>query len=250
MPALPVLMGGLKLAGKAAPLLSKLVQGGVLVGAPAAAVNYIVNLPRKEMERAVAAGPDPATGSYESRVNPLLRPFVDEQDEEAMGKRRAAYLQRTNPDVKRRQALLGVKLDPGEEADDFLIRTQEAADTKKADKEWEAYKKKTDYVSPALKSQIDAQKTQSEAISGQVKQNSAILDEQRAARLADNKAREQDRLDAINAQAAQLEYQKGRDLADMNRFELLLDREDKKDAAERRKALIQGIVQLGSGLLQ
>ena len=167
-----------------------------------------------------------------------------------MGKRRAAYIQRTNPDVKRRQALLGVKLEAGEEADDYLIRTQEAADTKKADKEWEAYTKKMDYVSPAMKSQFEAQKVQNQAVLGQVEQNRAILDEQISSRLADNKARAQDRLDAINAQTSQLEYQKGRDASDMRRFELLLDREDKKDAAERRKALIQGFVNLGGAFIQ
>lgn len=244
MPALPVLMGGLKLAGKAAPLMSKLVQGGVLVGAPAAAISYISDLPRKAMQEAVAVGPDPVTGTYESRVKPYLRPFVPEENMEEMGKRRAAYLRRTEGRVKQREALLrdsGVKLDPGEEVDDFLIRTQEAADTKKADKEWKAFTKRAGYVSPEMQSQIDAQKVQNEAIRGQ-------LEEVKASRIADNKARAQDRLDAINAQTAQLEYQKGRDASDMRRFELLLDREDKKDAAERRKALIQGLANLGGAL--
>ena len=168
---------------------------------------------------------------------------LNEEDKEAMGKRRAAYLQRTSGDVKRRQALLGVKLEPGEEVDDFLIRTQEAADNKKANKEWEAFTKREGYVSPEMQSRFDAQDAQNAVLKGQ-------LAEQIAARKASDKANAQARLDAINAQTAQLEYMKGRDSSDMRRFELLLDREDRKDAAERRRAMIEGFVNLGGAFFQ
>lgn len=257
--ALPVLFGGLKFAGKAAPLVSKLLQGGALggalVGAPAAAVNYIANLPRKEMERAVAAGPDPATGSYESRVNPLLRPFVKEEDRNAMGIRRAAYLNRVDGDVKRRAALIGEKLQPGEEADDFIIRTQEAADLKKLDKDIFRKEKLSEIESPEIKlmkqkiglmgDQIRDARTESEGRLGLMGDQ---LKEQTSARLAADTAAAQGRLDAINSQAAQLEYQKGRDAADMRRFELLLERDDRKEAQRRTQALIQGLSQLGGAM--
>jgi len=110
-----------------------------------------------------------------------------------------------------------------------------------------------------LQSQIDAQTSQNSLLKNQLSEQTAAreaqntllqgqLDESRDARLAANQEAAAARLDAVSAREAQLEYQKGRDTADMRRFELLLDREDKKEARRRNQALIQGLTTLAGSI--
>jgi hypothetical protein len=266
-PLIPVGIGALKLGAKAGLVRmagSKLAEAGIKIGLPAAGYSFLKSLPRKELEKAVAAGPDPVSGTYESRIFPLLLPFVDEEDKEAMGKRRAAYLNRTSKQVKDRKNLLlsaGITdtLQPGEEVDDYTSRTSAKAQEIIGKRDFDNFKKYQGYVPPALQSQIDAQTSQNSLLKNQLSEQTAAreaqntllqgqLDESRDARLAANQEAAAARLDAVSAREAQLEYQKGRDTADMRRFELLLDREDKKEARRRNQALIQGLTTLAGSI--
>ena len=258
-PLVPVAIGGAaKLGAKAGltrfaggALMNLLKGAGVTagVGGLAGIGNAIKNLPNNAIKDAIRKGPD-EFGEYS--VPFYLAPIVSEEDKKYMGGLRKSYLERKNPDLAEIKELTGEELrltaDGVEEPDAFKARTRNAVKQAKADAEYDNMVRIGNYVSPAMKAQINslqgALENTSRQIDNQNTQFEKSLSEQRDARLASDTRAAQAALNAVKAQQAQLEYQKGRDTADMRRFELLLDREDKKEARRRTQAFIQGLTTL------
>lgn len=261
-PLVPVAIGGAaKLGAKAGltrfaggALMNLLKGAGVTagVGGLAGIGNAIKNLPNNAIKDAIRKGPD-EFGEYS--VPFYLAPLVDEQDKKYMGGLRKKYLER-DPEFQGIKELTGEELrltdDGVEELAAFKARTRGDVKQAEADADFNNMVKMGNYVSPALQAQIDnltaTAKNQSRQIENQNTQFGQSLSEQREARLASDKRAAQAALNAVKAQQAQLEYQKGRDTADMRRFELLLDREDKKEARRRAQSLIQGFTTLAGSV--
>lgn len=268
-PLIPVGIGAAKLGAKAGltrfaggALMNLLKAGGVTVGVGGLAGigNAIKNLPKNAIKDAIREPPD-EFGEYS--VPFYLAPFVDEQDKKYMGGLRKKYLER-DPEFQGIKELTGEELrltdDGVEELDAFKARTRGAVKQAEEDADYENMVRRGEYVSPAMKAQIDSIKGTLQNTSKQIdNQNTQFgqsqsllqsqLQEQIAARKASDKRAAQAALDAVSAREAQLDYQKGRDSSDMRRFELLLDRQDEKDARRREQALIQGLTQLAGSLI-
>lgn len=268
-PLIPVGIGAAKLGAKAGltrfaggALMNLLKGAGVTVGLGGLAGigNAIKNLPKNAIKDAVRQGPD-EFGEYS--VPLYLAPIVNEQDKKYMGGLRKKYLERKDPEFAGIKELTGEELrltaDGVEELEAFKARTRGAVKQAQEDADFKNMVRMGEYVSPVVQAQLDnlaaTARNQSKQIDNQNTQFGqkqtllqSQLAEQKEARQASDQRAAQAQLDAVNAGIAQLEYQKGRDAADMRRFELLLDRQDEREARRRQQALIQGLTQFAGSM--
>lgn len=226
----------LALGGKA------LLYGGTALGI-GGTVAGLASMPEEARRKAVEQGPD-AFGRYKVD-NPLLRPFVAEENTADMDVSRAQYLNRNDPEVSKRTTLGIRPIKPGETVQQYKSATQVDYDKAVIDKKID----EESQIDRARWNSPESQWNREQAQSREAWQRSQVeWNNAETARQFDNNLAQarQTRIENLELQRdklglGRLELQMNQDRA---MYEAETRRQDRKE--KRTSALIQALAGLGA----